>query len=576
MKFRYSHWEGDQGPLPVNAQQIMGQLTDHFLESNDFAQALNMLFRKGLLDESGQKIVLGLDDLLRQIKNFKLQYLERYNTTKVFDAQWQKFYHILTKEFRSLEKLLEQIQDLDFHAIASKEELKLTLERILGPISEDNWPEKLNQLRRLEATLRIHLSPRGRRLTSFIKKYQNHSWLTKGLHEEINHLLQTLKDISSLEDFLDRQRFKGIETLDYLGALRLKERFSQLEALEKLLQGINSRKSTLEEIDLSRVRELLGEEAYQAIVQLRQITKLLEESGFIAYSQRELQLTSKGIREIGQKTLKDIFSAIKKERVGQHTTEQKGGSSYSIEESKPYQFGDPFFLDLSTTLRNSLVRQAQKQPYYPTLPLKLSYQDFEVYQPKYLSQSSTVLMLDMSWSMAWANRFLAAKKVAIALHNLIKTQYPWDTLYLVGFYSAAKELRAEDLPHLEIYSESYGTNMQAGLRVSSRLLAKDSNPNKQVIMITDGEPTAHFEDGELFFQYPPAPETLYQTLCEVKHCTRKGITITVFMLNDDHYLAEFVNKISQINKGRAFFTTPEHLGKYILIDYLSKKRKQIY
>jgi len=570
-RYKYSNWNGVQGPFPLEAQDIMGQLADLFLESSDFSWALNMMLRKGVVDDKGKKVVLGIDDLIQQIKALKGQYLERYNSGEVFAEHWQRLYQILNKELHSVRQLLDQLEGKDLKSIANKE----ALEKILGPISGKDLVEKLRRLKGIESILRTHLAPRWRRLTSVLNNYKNHSWTIPKLRAEFALLIADLENISAVENFLDRHKFKGQEYLDYLRALRLKEEFGRLEALDKLLQKVR-KGARIGEIDGSVIKELLGEEAQEAIEQLKQLAGLLEEAGFVACTDdAKLQLTPKGIREIGQKALRDIFSTLRKGRLGKHTLNHKGAGGYLLEDRKPYQFGDPFIVDLTPTLINSLSRQARDYLHQPSLPLTLSVKDFEVYQPQYLTRCSTVLMLDMSWSMTWENRFLAAKKVAIALHNLLKTQYPRDALYIVGFYSTARELKVEDLPYLQIHAGSYGTNMQAGLKVSGRLLARDSNPNKQIIMITDGEPTAHFEKGELFFQYPPAQDTLYCTLSEVRRCTREGITITVFMLNSDDYLAEFVNKISLINRGRAFYTTPDNLGKYLLIDYITNKRKQI-
>ncbi len=178
-------------------------------------------------------------------------------------------------------------------------------------------------------------------------------------------------------------------------------------------------------------------------------------------------------------------------------------------------------------------------------------------------------------SMALSGSFQAAKKVALALQNLIKAQYPRDSLYLVGFSAMARELKAEDLPYVRWDETVLGTNMHHALLIAQKLLAKHKVGTRQVIMISDGEPTAHLENGKSYFAYPPSPITIRETLKEVKHCTQKGIVINTFMLDRNYYLKEFVNQMAKINKGRVFYTTPDELGKYILVDYVANKRKRI-
>jgi uncharacterized protein with von Willebrand factor type A (vWA) domain len=188
-------------------------------------------------------------------------------------------------------------------------------------------------------------------------------------------------------------------------------------------------------------------------------------------------------------------------------------------------------------------------------------------------RSSTVLMLDLSLSMPMRDNFLAAKKVAMALHSLISMQFPRDYLGLVGFSEVAREIKPQDLPEVS-WDFVYGTNMQHAFQISRRLLARQSG-TKQIIMITDGEPTAHFEPGmaEPFFSYPPVRETVDATLREVVRCTREGIRINTFMLDPTGHLRTFVEKLTRLNRGRAFFTTPETLGDYVLVDFIEQKRE---
>src|SRR5207248_7707151 len=208
---------------------------------------------------------------------------------------------------------------------------------------------------------------------------------------------------------------------------------------------------------------------------------------------------------------------------------------------KEYEYGDPFLLEMKETLFNSIVREG------PRVPVKMAARDFVVHRTEHMTQASTVLMIDMSRSMFLRGCFLAAKKVAIALDSLIRSQFPRDSLYVVGFSNHAVELKPRSLPGIALNDYVYGTNMQHGLQVARALLAKHRG-NRQIIMVTDGEPTAHLDErGRTFFAYPPTFRTIQETLREVRRCTRDRIVINTFMLERGPYLTEFVNQMTRIN-----------------------------
>jgi uncharacterized protein with von Willebrand factor type A (vWA) domain len=211
----------------------------------------------------------------------------------------------------------------------------------------------------------------------------------------------------------------------------------------------------------------------------------------------------------------------------------------------------------------------------PGLPIRLQQDDFEVSRTELLTQTATVIMLDLSWSMALRGSFQAAKKVALALNNLISSQFQRDSLYIIGFSAYARELKADQLPYVRWDESVLGTNMHHALMIAQSLLSKHKQGTRQIIMISDGEPTAHLERGRSYFAYPPSPITIRETLKEVKRCTQKNITINTFMLDRNYYLKEFVNQVARINKGRVFYTTPDKLGEYILVDYVASKRKKL-
>ncbi|HET7490160.1 MAG TPA: VWA domain-containing protein [Acidimicrobiales bacterium] len=350
---------------------------------------------------------------------------------------------------------------------------------------------------------------------------------------------------------------QGASVLNQLG---------QLDDLEQLLQGaVNP--GALADVDLERARQLLGDDGARSLEQLARMARALEESGLVEYRDGRLELTPEGLRRIGNNALSDLFSRLVRDRLGRHPVERTGAGTERAYETKPYEFGDPFDLNIERTVRNALVRRGAAGG----VPVRLSPDDFEVERTEARTRTSTVLMLDLSLSMEIRHNFLAAKKVAVALHTLISTQFPGDYLGIVGFSRAARELKAHQLPAVS-WDFDYGTNLQHGLALARQLLASRSG-TRQVIVVTDGEPTAHIRpDGEAFFHYPPVRETVDATLTEVNRCTRAGIRINTFMLDATPALTRFVERLTELNRGRAFFTTPETLGDYVLVDFLDQRR----
>ncbi|HWM20350.1 MAG TPA: hypothetical protein VNO51_11730, partial [Ilumatobacteraceae bacterium] len=354
--------------------------------------------------------------------------------------------------------------------------------------------------------------------------------------------------------------FEGQDPMGFAQAMQAMQDLGDLDQLENLLRNA-SNPGALAEADLDRVRDLMGDDAARSLERLAQLTKMLEDAGLIEQKEGRLELTPKGLRAIGSNALRDLFSKLTKDTVGQHEVSRIGLGHERTYDTKPYEFGDPFQLDLHRTIRNALRRSG------PGTPVHLDPDDFEIERTEHVTRSSTVLMLDLSLSMPMRDNFLPAKKVAMALHSLISSQFPRDYLGLVGFSETARILTAQQLPEVS-WDFVYGTNMQHGFVLARQLLARQTG-TKQIIMITDGEPTAHVTaSGDVFFNYPPVRETVEATLREVVRCTREGIRINTFMLDATSYLKAFVEKLTHMNGGRAFFTTPETLGDYVLVDFI--------
>ena len=385
------------------------------------------------------------------------------------------------------------------------------------------------------------------------------------LRWQMDQLSQKLQGLFPQKGWGQSHEFTGDEPMGFGQAMQSMQELGELDQLDNLLRNASS-PSALAEADLERVRELLGEDAAKSLEQMSQLTKKLKDAGLIDQIEGKLELTPSGLRKIGANALRDVFGSLEKDRLGQHQVERLGVGHERTYETKPYEYGDPFQLDLQQTLRNALKRQGS------TLPLKLSADDFEIEQTEHLTRSSTVLMLDLSLSMPMRDYFLPAKKVAMALHSLMSTQFPRDYLGIVGFSEVARELTPQQLPEVS-WDFVYGTNMQHGFMLARKMLSRQSG-TKQIIMITDGEPTAHISrSGDVFFNYPPVRETVEATLSEVMRATREGIRINTFMLDASHALQAFIEQLTAINRGRAFFTSPENLGEYLLVDFIEHKRQ---
>jgi uncharacterized protein with von Willebrand factor type A (vWA) domain len=377
----------------------------------------------------------------------------------------------------------------------------------------------------------------------------------------------------------ERLRFSGSEPLGLEGALQQIGRLQAMDALRDQLEGIDGRGfPDLAAIDREQLRDLVDDAAVHDLDALDDLARQLERAGYLERQGERLELTPRGTRRIGQKVLDDLFGRLRRDAFGGHRIPRAGRGGEREETTKPYEFGDPFHLDLNRTLANALQREENglaARAAAGRRGLRVAPGDFEVFRTEETTRTSTVLLVDMSRSMLLRGCFVAAKKVAVALNTLIRTEFPRDHLSVIGFAYYAREIRPEALAELSWHGYEYGTNLQHGLMLARRILAREHGGNREIVVITDGEPTAHFEDGQVEFAYPPTRRTIQETLREVVRCTRDGITINTFMLERSRALAEFVALVTRLNRGRAFYATPERLGEYVLVDFVSRRTRKV-
>ena len=385
------------------------------------------------------------------------------------------------------------------------------------------------------------------------------------LQWQVDQLGRSLRQMFPGEGWGQPQEFTGESPMGFGEAMQTMQELGELDRLENVLRGASS-PSQLAEVDLDRVRDMLGDESANSLEALAQMARMLEEQGLIKSKDGRLELTPKGMRRIGSNSLRDLFSRLAKDKAGRHAVARLGQGHERTHETKPYEWGDPFELDLERTLRNAIRREGGGTP------VRLSPDDFEIERTEHLTRSATVLMLDLSNSMYWQGRFLPAKKMAVALQSLIASQFPRDFLGIVGFSHIAYEIGAHELAEVQCDPQQ-GTNLHHGLMLARRMLSGQSG-NKQIIVVTDGEPTAHVvEGGRYYFDWPMSRETGEMTLREVLRCTRDDIRINTFMIDADDHLRDFVERLTAMNGGRAFFTDSTSLGDYVLLDFIEHKKQ---
>ncbi|MDG2303815.1 MAG: VWA domain-containing protein [Candidatus Binatia bacterium] len=533
LRLRYTSWDGSQR-IRLDPEKVFEQFAEALSGTDDVRQALEWMMRQGMELADGQ--LMGLDELLQELRDQLQKRQESVNVDHALDEPQGQLEDILRRERDTLTE-----REGPGDAVAEMREKKA----FLGDL-----PAKLS-----EAIARIA---------------QNYAFEDGGAERDFKELLDKIDDIRKVEDLKEQwgDRLKGDESLDFEQALDLAAELAALMAMQSALM-----RGDLEGIDPSQLGDLLGPQAAEDLGALKQAMSMLVEAGFLIQREGRLELSAKGIRRIGQLALQDIYQALLRDRPGAHEIRRVGAAEEMPEGVRPHEPGEPLDLALVPTLMNAVRRQ-------PGATLGVEPRDFEVHESRQHSTASTVLLLDMSWSMSWEGRFAAAKKVALALESLIRTRYPRDFFGIVGFYTRAVELRPQDLPEASWNMGDPFTNLQDALRMGSDLLRRHPSRNQQLIVVTDGQPTAYFADGRLHCEWPlsfggVSRRAAQETLREVERVTKRGITINTFMLDDSLGLRAFVEQMTRINKGRALYSRPDRLGEYLLVDYLARKKKKV-
>jgi uncharacterized protein with von Willebrand factor type A (vWA) domain len=400
-----------------------------------------------------------------------------------------------------------------------------------------------------------------------------------GLAAEMNRLGDALRARRpDMDSAYPQPRMTGSEPLGLSDATSALAELADLADLEDAMRQ-DYPGARLDDIDEEAVRRALGRQAVDDMDALRQIERELEQQGYLQRADGKLELTPKAVRRLGQTALKKVFAQLPEGRPGDHDQHDAGQAGEFTGSTRPWQFGDEQAIDAAATVRKALLhsvgehgvaepgRAGSEHP-----RVRLSVRDFEVTETERRTSAAVCLLVDLSYSMALRGTWGAAKQTALALHALVRTQYPQDAIQVIGFSNYARELRETELAGLS-WDMVQGTNLHHALVLAGRFLDRRPEHNPVVMIITDGEPTAHLRrDGRFWFDWPPSPETLQLTLAEVDKMTRRRATLNVFMLADDERLSSFVDEVARRNGGRVLRALPDSLGEYVVKDFLRTRR----
>ena len=575
----YSEWHEPEKP-PFTIEDLVNSVKELMMQYHvSFDEALKHLQEKGVPYNQFMK-VSGLEDLIQgyldELDRQKSEILENHRLDDLLTRMEEE----IRRKAAALEQLVSKLKDKTL-----SQKLKEALES-RNPSSVYNLDWQLSRLQNKTAED------------------------ARQLLQELNYLIQKM---NSLSELYENHEFTGQKSLSPAEAERMKERLEMLENLEdQLMDALEY--GDLFNMEVESLKELLGEEAARALEAKRdelrrQFTEALKATGEVDHDEETdiYKITPGAARKIGEKALKEVFSRLFTDGLGRHHATFTGDGNVEMTPTKPYEFGDSLTsLDLTSSLLNSAIRQIGTPEGIKDGRIQIDSRDFVVHQTKGAASSAIVMLIDQSGSMSRYGRFYNAKKLALALDSLIRTEYPEDKLYFVCFSTFAKQISVGDIPELapkpvsimggavnmrvdfskemtpkdKSFIPEHFTNLQKGLELARVLLSNVETKNKSILLITDGAPTAFYEGSCLYLTYPPNERTYQRTIREVKAVTDEKITINTFMMGnemDTGYFGEgdFLEKMHKINQGRLIFPAPDKLTQYVLRDFLDHKRKII-
>lgn len=386
------------------------------------------------------------------------------------------------------------------------------------------------------------------------------------LAAEMGRLNDNLRSMRPDLPWTGRQRLRGDEPLGLGDATEALADLADLDALAEALEQ-DYPGASLEDVDEDAVARALGRQAVDDLRALQQVERELERQGYLTRKGGELELTAKAIRRIGQTALRRVFASLEGGTRGDHDVRDAGAAGELTGTTREWRFGDEQPLDVVRTVSNGVRRRMID----PDSPL-LRPEDFEIRETERRTRAAVALLVDQSFSMVMNDTWRTAKTTAMALHALATTQFPLDAVEIIAFANLARRIKPHELPDLDA-NDIQGTNLQHALMLAGRFLDKHPDAEPVVLVVTDGEPTAHLDrDGEWWFSWPPGPDTIELTLAEVDKMTRRGVPLSFFRLGDDPRLARFLDDIARRNGGRVLAPEGDRLGDYVVSDYLRRRQ----
>ncbi len=523
-RFRYSKWDGTQNPFSHKKKEIIDTFMENIMKGMSPNTSLAQMLWEGF-PLSGMKFrVMGLEEMLAELAEQKSSLFSTYSLEQIFD-----------KPLEAIKYLLET------------EAITRRREALAPPPAFETLPpgllEKLHDLERIE-------------------------FVDEGSRDLLAAWQRKRRDIMDLYEFYSQyvKRFTGDQYLDYDEAVELMRQFNNLDQLQQQLMS-----GQFSQIDPQQLGRYLGKNAERSFNILLQLPRMVSEEGLVSQKKWEIKMTPRGMRALGESAFGKLYHHIKKDRQGRNQGNAPQSGEILPDSSKPYDYGDRFDLDITRTILKAVTHSG-----HPQKRLKLDPKEFFVRQREQLITTTTIVLLDLSWSMSLEGRFEAAKKVALALNHYIRTRFPKDKIHVVGFSTEASELKGEELASAVWDSQQPFTNLQGGLQLAMQLVKRSGNRNNRVMVITDGQPTAYYIKGRLHVELPEnpyglSPNAVKATLAEVRRVTAHGMNIETFMLDDNPVLMEFTHQIARINKGRSVLCKPGKLGELILIEEIRRR-----
>lgn len=526
--FSYHRWDGTQHPFSLRKRAIIDQFMENIMKGMSPNMSLSRMLWEGFPLAGMDFRVMGLEEMVEELEARKNELFSTYSLDKIFD--------------RPMDDLKFLLQD---EAMKRRE-----TGRPAPPTYDQLSPGLLEKLRDLE---------------NFDFKNEDSRTLLRSWQDR-------RQDILDLYDFYSEyaDRFTGDQYLDFDQALELMRQFKALDRLQQQLM-----KGRFDEVDPEQLRQMLGDNAQQSLNILLQLPRMISEEGIAKIGERGLGMTPKGMRALGESAFGKLMHHLRKDRQGGSIGQAPQTGEILPDSSRPYQFGDRFDLDITRTILNSVPRRQAA-----TGKLELTDEDFYVREREQLITTTTVVLLDLSWSMSREGRFEAAKKVALALNHYIRTRFPKDKIHIVGFSTTATELRGSELALAVWDMQQPFTNLQGGLQLAMQLIKRSGNRNNRVMVITDGQPTAYYIHGQLHVEFPDSIHGFSRNACiatlgEVRKVTAQGMNIDMFMLDDNPVLVEYTHQIARINKGRAVLCVPGKLGELIFVEEIKRRGGKI-